>query len=496
MTDPVESHASVFIDPSARDQAHASTTEGSDATLQRDATTRTAGLMAWSRRHRHSLYSLSVWVISAMFTLAGFTLELTTDDTQHGPTIFSLANLVVLGVLHLSRRRYPRGVLIVAALALAAELILTRALSVGSLVLAIDLVYLYVVQARSSWLPTFSTLSAVASIVVLFVIVLWGQQLAPIIVLMLMLVLIVGTTVWWGESVRSSRVLAEKETARASAIERLSAAETKQALADTRASIGRDLHDTISGQLSAISMRAEATLADSTLSDSSAANLVAIRASSHAALIEMRHMIEVLRAESGEGDPASLTPGASTDSGIDRTSANTLANVPALVQLALHHGTVVGEQIGVGVNDVPRGISTVGFRVVQEGLANAVKHAPRLPVELNIDLEPAGLSAAPALLITLRNPMPVTTDRLQDTRSPAEGEDGRAERHLAEAPSEQSPHAGGGAGLLGLRERLQLVGGTMSAQHTGDVWTLHARLPLPHETIVDTAAPTSQENSS
>lgn len=88
--------------------------------------------------------------------------------------------------------------------------------------------------------------------------------------------------------------------------------------------------------------------------------------------------------------------------------------------------------------------SQAAYRVVQEGLTNAAKHAPGRPVSVRVTWEPD------ALLITLVNPLPDVAPGADDA----------------------------GHGLAGLRERMVPVGGFVEHGPTGDGWRLVAMLPV------------------
>lgn len=252
-----------------------------------------------------------------------------------------------------------------------------------------------------------------------------GAQLAVVSLISQSLLLI---PVVWGREVREHRNDAQAQRERA---ERERAA----AVGAERARMARDLHDVVAGQLSAIAIQTEAAL---TLRDPDPETLrrllEAVRGGSVAALAEMRTMIGLLRADGADGDPVTAP------AGLDR--------LDTLVEAGRTSGLLID------VDDrrppdppPPAAVDLAAFRIVQESLTNAAKHAPGSTVTLRL----AG--ADDRLTVELTNPVP--------RRTAAAG--------------------GTGTGLIGLRERAAAVGGTLRAGPDGgaggSTWTVRADLP-------------------
>jgi signal transduction histidine kinase len=190
----------------------------------------------------------------------------------------------------------------------------------------------------------------------------------------------------------------------------------------------------IAGQLSGIAIQSEAAL---NLDDPDPATLrrvlTAVRRDSIASLTEMRAMIGLLRADgAGDADPRT------SPAGLDR------------LDTLLEAGRASGLRIEVddrrpdGVH-VPAAVDLAAFRIVQESLTNAAKHAPGSGVHLCLD------HRAGELLIELDNNL---------------------------VPG--APRGGGtGTGLLGLGERATAVGGNVQAGAEGPRWRVRAALPVP-----------------
>jgi signal transduction histidine kinase len=127
----------------------------------------------------------------------------------------------------------------------------------------------------------------------------------------------------------------------------------------------------------------------------------------------------------------------------------TLGALPALADESRSAGVRVSLQVDIEPDQVPAGTGRTAYRIVQEGLTNARKHAPGVVVRVNV----AG-SADDGLRIDIRNPLPVG---------------GR----VASIP-------GTGTGLIGLTERATLAGGRLRHGHTPqNEFALTAWLPWP-----------------
>jgi signal transduction histidine kinase len=221
-------------------------------------------------------------------------------------------------------------------------------------------------------------------------------------------------------------------------------AATEAALAAERSRIAAELHDVVTHNVSVMIVQAGAARKSLSSSPADAEEaLLAAEATGREAMTELRHLLGLLspRADGGPaaGDPAALTPQpglGELDTLIGRVSA---AGLPAELR-------VNGEPW-----PLPPGADLAAYRVVQEGLTNVLRHAGHATATVAIGWEED-------LVIT------VTDDGGLD---PGQAGAGRADG---------TP----GRGLLGLRERLALYGGTLAAgpQPAGG-WRLRAVLPAP-----------------
>jgi signal transduction histidine kinase len=239
--------------------------------------------------------------------------------------------------------------------------------------------------------------------------------------------------------------------------ERATRAETEQALrvdqarAQERTRIAREMHDVLAHRMSLLSVHAGALeyRPDAPPEDVARAAGV-IRATAHEALEELRTVIGVLRV----GD--ALLPGAAADG--DRPLAPeppqpTLTAVQHLVDEWRDAGARIELDLGgVPLDDVPVTIGRTAYRIIQEGLTNAGKHAATAKVEVVV----TG-TRGESLHVSVTNPLSVG---------------------LAE-PAAAAQIPGTGLGLVGLRERTELVGGAFAAGIDEDLrrFVIEARLP-------------------
>lgn len=253
--------------------------------------------------------------------------------------------------------------------------------------------------------------------------------LASLVIASLLAVAIVG----WGLLVRSKRqlLLSLRDRARRAENEARLRAEQAQRLA--REAIAREMHDVLAHRLTLLSVHAGAL---EFRPDASREEVVraagVIRESSHEALQDLREIIGVLRA--GESDDAGRPQ-------------PTLAALDALVAECREAGMKI--TLAGRVTDpagVPASVGRTAYRVAQEALTNARKHAPGTEVSVSVAGAPGeGLS------LSVRNAPPV---------------------------GEVPPVPGSGQGLIGLTERATLAGGTLEHGPTSEGgFEVRTRLP-------------------
>ncbi len=216
-----------------------------------------------------------------------------------------------------------------------------------------------------------------------------------------------------------------------------------------RLALARELHDTVAHHVSAIAVQAQAGgVIVRTQPAQAAQMLTAIEAEATRTLAEMRAMVRVLREDDWEDGREDGREGGRGDGrGGERAAYSPLPGVADLPTLARADATpAVDVSLTGAVTALPRPVDAAVYRIAQEALTNALRHAPSA-TRVAIDLSRAGDS------VRLR----VTDDGL-----PHPG-----------------PVAPPGFGLTGMAERAQLLGGSLHAgpaPHGG--WVVEAVLPV------------------
>jgi signal transduction histidine kinase len=207
----------------------------------------------------------------------------------------------------------------------------------------------------------------------------------------------------------------------------------RRAVLEERTRIARELHDVVAHHMSLIAVRAEtAPYRLAGLPESARAEFGSLSEVAREALAEMRRLLGVLRHD----QPAALAP------------QPQLADLPALVDTARQAGLSVELSVPVALDHVPSGVGVCAYRIVQESLSNASQHAPRAAVTVSV-----GQDSGAVLLRVANGP-------------------GR--------PAGPSPNGRGpGHGLTGMRERVALLGGSLSTGPAPDGgFVVSAVLPL------------------
>lgn len=245
--------------------------------------------------------------------------------------------------------------------------------------------------------------------------------------------LLTSALVGWGMFVRSKRqlMLSFRDRARRAETEAALRAEQAQRLA--REAIAREMHDVLAHRLTLLSVHAGAL---EFRPDAPRAEIVraagVIRESAHEALQDLREIIGVLRA--GEPDDAGRPQ-------------PTLGALDTLVSECREAGMkVVLDQHVTDRAAVPTSVGRTAYRIAQECLTNARKHAPGAEVTVTVSGAPGD-----GLTVSVRNPAP---------------------------PGEVPPVPGSGQGLIGLTERATLAGGRLDhGPEAGGGFVVRAWLP-------------------
>ncbi|MFE7765716.1 sensor histidine kinase [Streptomyces sp. NPDC057438] len=340
-----------------------------------------------------------------------------------------LPPLAVMAGCEALRRTLPRTALLVGWAALTLDTI-----TQGNLITVLmftDLVYAAVLYGPASTarrVPPICGLVTVAFTVVPLTV--FRKPDALLIGVVVGLVSLMPAATGW--IVRNHRDAAEAAGLRAEQTALLAEMDRTQAIVSERARMARELHDMVANHLSAIAIHSTAALSLDD-PDTSKQALGVIRENSVEGLAEMRRLIGILRDAGGDTEPS---------------AAPTLDGLGSLVDGARTNGLDVTLDADHG-GTLPAPVELAAYRIVQEALTNALKHAS--PGRVTVALRRADGS----LGIAVTSPY--------------------GARVHPSAP-------GSGAGLVGMRERVALLGGTFdagpeSAAH-GKIWSVRATLPV------------------
>ncbi|MFJ2849744.1 sensor histidine kinase [Streptomyces rubiginosohelvolus] len=373
--------------------------------------------------------------------LGGLLLWLLGLHTQGGDPFsapwVTLVPLTAMAAAELLRRNAPRTALAVGTLALVADQF-TRG-SLATILMFTDVMYaavLYGTPAAARRLPVATLLVTVASTIGFLA---WFRKPEALLI-GLVIGLVSFIPALTGVSVRSHRAAADAARLAAAQTARLAEMDRTQAVIAERARMARELHDMVANHLSAVAIHSTAALSIDDAETSRNA-LKVIRENSVEGLAEMRRLIRLLR-EGGEDDaPAAAPTLAALDTLIEQTNANGASG--GLV-------CTLEDTRDPGADALPTPVELAAYRIVQESLTNALKHAAPGPVVVRL-----GRSGE---LLTVE-----VTSVFGSRTGPT-------------AP-------GSGAGLVGMRERVALLGGTFGAgaEPGGDgakIWRVRAELPV------------------
>lgn len=231
-----------------------------------------------------------------------------------------------------------------------------------------------------------------------------------------------------GDVVRQRWLRAERVVGAAEAMVAEREAASEAALAEERTRIARELHDVIAHTVSVMAVQAGAarTLID-TEPDAARAALLSVEAAARSAVGELQRLLTVLRDD---------------DAAPDRNPQPGLGQLRVLVEQVRAAGLPVELSI-VELPPLSPGVDLAAFRIVQESLTNALKHAGA-PTTVTVDHTDAGLH------IEVRD----------------------------FGPGRRANGRGGGHGLIGMRERAQLYGGVLrAADHPDGGFVVDLQLP-------------------
>ena len=385
----------------------------------------------WLRRGRLDL----VFAADVLIAIIAFVLTnsaLTGANGSHGgykPPVQIIGVSFVLCAPLVLRNRFPLTAWLASAAAMLVVgrfIIPPHSIGTAAYIPAGVLVYglcLYAVSVRcTTWMViTAGVVTAAGAIVIN------EPTSAPAIILTVILLL-------GGAFVRSRR----------SGREQLAVAERRhegeRALLEERQRIARELHDVVAHHMSVIAIQAEAAPYKTTDPPKELVESFAeIRASALSGLNELRRVLGVLRSD---------TPDTAPQPGLD--------DLAGLLESARNGGVTVTSGVSGTPRPIPQGVDLSAYRIVQEALSNAMRHAPGAAVQVHLHYGEA------ALVIEVRN----------DSCAPGT-------QALWEQPGEPGPSDGGGHGIIGMRERAAMLGGHLEARPVrGGEFLVTAALPI------------------
>ncbi|MFI0260951.1 sensor histidine kinase [Streptomyces sp. NPDC017056] len=363
------------------------------------------------------------------------------------PGWLALVALAAMSGAELLRRVAPRTSLAVATAALAVDV--SSSGLVATVVMFTDIMYaavLYGPPATARRVPVISILLTVVATIVPAAILRDPQAL---LIGVGVGVITVGPA-WTGVIIREHRNAALAARLEAEQVALLAEMDRTQAIVAERARMARELHDMVANHLSAIAIHSTAAQA---IDDPAASReaLGVIRENSVQGLAEMRRLIGLLRDEKAPGGAA------------EAQATPTLEGVEALLAQARVNGASSGLTFTLedardagGGTRLPAPVELAAYRIVQESLTNALKHAAPGEVVVRLAHDTGG-----PLTVHVTSP-------------------------FGDRPGPRAP--GSGAGLIGMRERIELLGGRFEAGpedgggHGGSkIWRVRATLPVREE---------------
>ncbi|MFJ8164521.1 sensor histidine kinase [Streptomyces sp. NPDC096136] len=386
-------------------------------------------------------------LIAAISTLAGLLLwSLGVHSTGPGGTGYrhqlpdwaALVPLLTVGGMELLRRTAPNVTLVVGTLAVVADQFTVG--SIATVVMFTDLMYAAVVYGTPSMARRLPVSTGLITLVVTIGTLAWLRSPQALMIGVLTGIVSFAPALT-GATLRNHREAAGAARLRAEQTALLAEMDRTQAVAAERARMARELHDMVANHLSAIAIHSTAALSIDSPATSREA-LGVIRENSVQGLAEMRRLIGLLR-EAGAGQEAAPVP--------------SLDGLEALLERARANGTASG--LDFVLHDarrqappLPAPVELAAYRIVQESLTNALKHAAAGTVAVRVARE-GGL-----LTVAVDSP-------------------------YGDRPGPRAP--GSGAGLVGMHERTELLGGTFTAGARGPVWQVRAELPAEDGAVAE-----------
>ncbi|MFB6616838.1 sensor histidine kinase [Streptomyces sp. NPDC056367] len=376
-------------------------------------------------------------VFSVLVGLVFWSLGIYSNGSRHLlPDWAALVPLVALGSMELLRRTRPSLTLAVGTAGVIADQFTVG--SLATVVIFTDLMYAAVVYGKPSTARRLPVSTGLITVIVTIASVAWLRTPQALLIGVITGIVCFAPALT-GATLRNHREAAEAARLSAEQTALLAEMDRSQAVAAERARMARELHDMVANHLSAIAIHSTAALSIDRAETSRDA-LGVIRENSVQGLAEMRRLIGLLR-DAGAEQEAAAVP--------------SLDGLEALVEQARTNGSASGLDF-VLADERPPGralpapVELAAYRIVQESLTNAVKHACPGTVTVRV------ARTSDALTVAVDSP-------------------------YGERPGPRAP--GSGAGLVGMRERAELLGGEFTAGRSGAAWQVRATLPAEIEVV-------------
>jgi signal transduction histidine kinase len=210
----------------------------------------------------------------------------------------------------------------------------------------------------------------------------------------------------------------------------------EQAVRDERSRIARELHDVVAHHVSVMTIQSEAAASGMAPGSKAAGAMRAAAESGRTAMTELRRMLGVLRSADGTSGGGEIAPQPGLDDVFGLVDEIRATGTPIDVEVEGQPPATVSDGLGLSV-----------YRIVQESLTNGLKHAPGAAITVRLAYGPSAVRVE------------------VESRGPV-GKVGS-----------------GGHGIIGMRERAQLLDGALTAGPTedGTGWRVRADLPLDHD---------------